>query len=172
MAQMGKDTLYTSQSQSNKYDRERKEFESHFGDPRYCRQAWQSIGQMILARPASKPIPTFDKNGEETYDSLVESYSYRQLQDDYHALQSPLDEREAQDYTPTNLEMILMCQAVRARSSVQSATFVRVTVGAKPIDESKQQVTVDDYSHLTDEELALLVAYRQEHPTDADHTTD
>lgn len=162
----------TPQPQSNRWERERKEFESHFGDPRYCRQAWQSIGQMILARPASKPIPQLDKNGEETYDSLVESYSYRQLQEDYHALQSPLDERQAQDYTPTNLEMILMCQAVRARSSVQSATFVRDTVGAKPVDESKQQVTVDDYSTLTDEELALLVQYRQQQQTTNDATDD
>ena len=144
----------------NKYQRERDEFANHFADPKYCRQAWQSVGNMILNRPAVSPLALYDKDGNPTYDFLVEQYAYNKLQDDIRTLSSPLDERQAQDYQPTELELLLQCQVIHARHSTPAATFVRDTVGAKPVDESKQSVTVNDYSRLTDDELEALAAYQ------------
>lgn len=139
---------------SNKDVREIKELQSLFADPKYSRQAWQSVGKAILLNPCSKPIPSYDKNGNESMDSLLQQYSYSQLKRDIATLAK-------EDREPTEIEMILKCQMVKARCDTSAATFVRDTLGAKPVDESKLSAQLTNpYESLSDEELELLAAAR------------
>ena len=57
--------------------------------------------------------------------------------------------------------MMLHCQIVKARYDTAAATFVRDTLGAKPVDESKIDAQVNNpYESLSDEELELIAAAR------------
>ena len=138
----------------NELIRKRKEMMNVFADPRFARQAWQSIGRAIAARPATSPIAVYDKDGNPTYNSEVERYGYDMLMKDVDILTSG-------DSTPTQIEMILACQMIKARTDTAAATFIRDTLGAKPVDESKiDQRVVNSYETLTDEELELLRQHR------------
>ena len=140
---------------SNKDIRERKELENLFADPKYYRQAWKAIGNAILLQPATKPIVRTDKNGEETVDSQIETYSYDKLSKD-------IKELGKEDRQPTELEMILHCQIAKARTDTQAAIFVRDTLGAKPVDESKVDAQINNpYEQLSDEELEMLQEMRE-----------
>lgn len=139
---------------TNKDLRELKETQNVFSDPKYCREAWRSVGGAILRNPCNKPIPTFDKEGNKTYSSLLEEYSYSRLKDDLKQLNE--ENRE-----PTEIEMIMMCQIVKARTDTSAAIFVRDTLGAKPVDESKvDQTTTNVYESLSDEEIDMLMEHR------------
>lgn len=138
----------------NELIRKRKEMMNVFADPRFARQAWQSIGRAIAARPATPPIAVYDKDGNPTYNSEVERYGYDMLMKDVDILTSG-------DSAPTQIEMILACQMIKARTDTAAATFIRDTLGAKPVDESKiDQRVVNTYETLTDEELELLRQHR------------
>lgn len=136
-------------------DRTNKEMMSLFKDPKFSRQAWRSVGMAILQNPARRaPIQT-DKDGEQTLQSAIEEYSYKKLADDIKTLGE--ENRE-----PTELEMILQCQIMRARFDTSAATFVRDTLGAKPVDESKVDAAVHNpYESLSDEELELIAKARE-----------
>ena len=59
--------------------------------------------------------------------------------------------------------MILQCQIVKARYDTAAATFVRDTLGAKPVDETKLDASVNNpYEQLSDEELELIAKVREE----------
>lgn len=139
---------------SNKNDRETKEMQNLFADPKFARKAWQSVGRAILQNPATKPIDARDKDGNPTLSSEIEMYSYSKLKHDIDTLGS--EKRE-----PTELEMIMQCQIVKARYDTGAATFVRDTLGAKPVDESKVDANISNpYESLSDEELEALAAMR------------
>lgn len=141
---------------SNKRTREEKELENLFADPKYSRQAWKAVGQAILMSPAVKPIPMCDKDGNETFNSTLDRYTYQ-------ALKRDIDELGKENREPTELEMILSCQAVKARYDTAAATFIRDTLGAKPVDETKLDASVNNpYESLTDEELAIIAAHREQ----------
>ena len=149
---------------SNKEDRNRKEMENLFKDPKFARQAWKHIGAAIAASPASKPFVSYDKEGNETLQSQVETYSYNQLHTDLQNLGT-------ENRAPTELEMILKCQMIRARYDTSAAVFVRDTLGAKPVDESKLDAQVNNpYESLTDEELEMLAKARAEKGTNCEKT--
>lgn len=135
--------------------RKKNEAMNLFSDPKFSRQAWKGVGLAILQHPATAPVPSFDKNGVPTADYQAEKYAYDALTSD---IDSILHDGER---APTMLEMIMYTQAIRARTDVAAATFIRDTVGAKPIDESKiLQANVNVYENLTDEELELLAEHR------------
>lgn len=139
---------------SNVQERQRKEMQNLFNDPRFSRKAWQAVGMALLQRPAIVAPAMYDKEGNETKDSIIERYSYDKLAADIEAIGG--------GYKPTELEMILRCQMLHARHNPASAQFIRDTLGAKPIDESKSDVTVhNQFETLTDEELELLAARRK-----------
>ncbi len=149
---------------SNKSEREFKEMMSVFTDPKTMRTAWRSVGAAILQNPATKPVIVYNKDGDETYASQVENYTYEKLKHDIVALGQP--QRE-----PTELEMIMGCQIMRARNDTAAAVFVRDTLGAKPVDESKVEQTVNAFESLTDEELELLAAHRAQIEADTSGDT-
>lgn len=131
---------------SNKSYRELLETRNVFADPAYCREAWKSVGTAILLSPAIGCIGDID-----TKDGAIESYTYRKLTEELKAL----------GRQPTELEMIFHCQAARARFDTSAAVFVRDTVGAKPVDESKVTVGRSQYEEMSDDELEALLRYRQ-----------
>lgn len=140
---------------ANKNYREYEEMRNLFSDPKFARQAWKSIGTAIALQPAVKPISTFDKNGDETYNSLLESYSYNKLAADLKSLCK--ESRE-----PTELEMIIHCQMVKARTDTSAATFIRDTLGARPVDETKLDAKISNpYEQLSDEELEMIAQMRE-----------
>lgn len=142
----------------NKEDRMLKETLSHFADPRYSRKAWGSVAWKILNAPAARPGTVLDKNGEETLDSRIANYSYKQLSEDLAAI----ERADGEHREPTELDMILACQIQHARHNTNAATFIRDTVGAKPVDESKLQAEItNSYETLSDEELELLAQLRE-----------
>ena len=145
----------------NKDLRELKETMNVFSDPRTQREAWRSLGIKLLNNPATKAPEQLDKDGNPTLASSIEQYTYRQLVNDIKRSEQP-------DREPTEIEMILACQMVKARFDTQAAIFVRDTLGAKPIDESKMDATLsaNQYEQLTDEELELLAAHRAQKAAD------
>ena len=141
--------------------RELKEALNVFSDPRTQREAWRSLGIKLLNNPATKAPEQLDKDGNPTLASSIEQYTYRQLVNDIKRSEQP-------DREPTEIEMILACQMVKARFDTQAAIFVRDTLGAKPVDESKMDATLsaNQYEQLTDEELELLAAHRAQKAAD------
>ena len=71
---------------SNKSTRELKEMHNLFADPKFARHAWKSVGAAIALRPATKPTPIVNRDGNETPDSLIESYTYHRLCNDIKSL--------------------------------------------------------------------------------------
>ena len=139
---------------SNKSVRELLEMQNVFMDPKFTRQAWRAVGSAILRNPAAIPIEQRDKDGNVTFASQLEQYSYDKLVQDIKTLGQ-------EDRLPTELEMIMYGQILKARFDTSAATFVRDTLGAKPVDETKLQADVNNvYEHLTDEELELLAKHR------------
>lgn len=139
---------------ANEFKRREQEIKNLFADPKYVRQAWKAVGNAMLQNPAATPVPTYDKDGNETFASQLERYSFTQLSRDIETIGQ---EKRA----PTELEMILHCQMLKARYDTSAAVFVRDTLGAKPVDESKVDATVGNpYESLTDEELELLARHR------------
>lgn len=146
---------------SNKNIRQRKEMENLFADPKFARQAWKAVGTAIAMQPAVKPIETYDKDGNETFASQVERYSYDKLAKD-------IAELGKEERKPTEIEMILHCQMVKARTDTSAAIFIRDTLGAKPVDESKVDAQLSNpYEQLTDEELEMLQAAREKKALEA-----
>lgn len=146
---------------SNKNVRQLKEMQNLFADPKFSRQAWKAVGTAIAMQPAVQPIKTFDKDGNETLGSQIEAYSYNKLQRDI--MQLGKENRE-----PTELEMILHCQMVKARIDTSAAVFIRDTLGAKPVDETKLDAQLTNpYEQLSDEELEMLQAMREKKAIEA-----
>lgn len=131
---------------SNKSYRELLETRNVFADPAYCREAWKSVGTAILLSPAIGCIGDID-----TREGAIERYTYYKL----------CRELKEIGRKPTELEMIFHCQAAKARFDTSAAVFVRDTVGAKPIDESRVQVSRSQYEEMSDDELEALLRYRQ-----------
>ena len=140
---------------SNKSIREYNEMKNLFSDPKFVRQAWKALGTAIAMRPAAHPIASYDKEGTETLNYKIESYSYNKLAQDIKNIGK--ENRE-----PTEIEMILHCQMIKARTDTSAALFIRDTLGAKPVDESKTDLQVNNpYESLSDEELELLAKHRE-----------
>lgn len=143
---------------TSKEERQRKETEALFKNPRYAREAWKSVGIAILNSPAQAPIDMEDP----TLDNLIEHYSFNSLCKDVATIVEG-DRKE-----PTELEMIFRCQAIHARHNTNAAVFVRDTVGGKPVDESKvEQTNVNMFEQLSDDELEMLIAYREKKEEEA-----
>lgn len=147
--------------------RERKELENLFADPKYARRAWKAIGQAILLSPAVRPLDAPPDDPRMWRDATIEKLCFDSLSEDLHSLGTA--GREV-----TELEMILHCQAMRARFDTSAAVFIRDTVGARPIDESKLDATIaNPYESLSDEDLEALAASRaQRGQTTADTPSD
>lgn len=143
---------------SNKTERTEKEMQNLFKDPKFSRQAWRAVGSAILASPCDRSVGSYDKDGNMDLAGSIEEYSYMSLKRDIESLAAA---NAGVKREPTELEMILQCQIVKARFDTSAAVFVRDTLGAKPIDETKLDAQINNpYEELTDEELEALATMR------------
>lgn len=141
-------------AQQKLYNLRREDYASIFKSPKKAREVWRNVALAIALRPAAKPVVQTDKNGDETFESRVQRYTYDTLANDIDKLGDP-------NAGPTEIEMILSCQAVMARTNPSAFTAFVDRAGGKPVDESKVDAQVTNpYTELTDDELEMLVAYR------------
>lgn len=145
---------------THKYRREIDEIDNLFKDPKYARRAFKAIGAAIAASPA-KVTHIVDKDGNDTQSSQLEQYAYNSLKNDIDILVRDDKDNPSLARPITELELMMKCQFIKARTDTSAAVFIRDTLGAKPVDESKIDQTITDYAGLTDEELEMLAKARE-----------
>ena len=143
---------------TNKQMRDQREFEQLFKNPRHARSMWAQTVIDRYARPALKPVKIYDKDGNLTPTSQIELAVWQHLVDELRAM--------GNSRLPTEGEMMEACQQYYSRHNAASYTARRDSMGAKPIDETKQQVSVNNpLEGMSDEELLVmqhaLEEYRQ-----------
>lgn len=141
---------------TNKQIREQREFETLFKTPKHARAMWAQNVIDRYAKPALEPIQIFDKDGNLTATSQIEIAVWRHLKNELEAM--------GLDRLPTEGEMMEACQQYYSRHNAASYTAKRDSMGAKPIDETKQQVQVNNpLEDLSDEELLVMQKALEEH---------
>lgn len=134
---------------TNKQIREQREFEALFKNPKHARSMWAQNVIDRYAKPALEPISIYDKDGNLTPTSQIELAVWRHLKDELEAAGS--------DRLPSEGEMMEACQQYYSRHNASSYVARRDSMGAKPIDETKQQVSVNNpLENLSDEELMVM----------------
>jgi hypothetical protein len=134
---------------TNKQIREQREFETLFKNPKHARATWAQHVIDRYARPALEPISIYDKDGNLTPTSQIEKAVWTHLKAELQA--------EGKDRLPTEGEMMEACQQYYSRHNASSYVARRDSMGAKPIDETKQSVSVNNpLENLSDEELLVM----------------
>lgn len=134
---------------SNQQIREQREFETLHKNPKHARAMWQENVYTRWSAPALPPIPLYDKDNNELPQSIIE-------RNVYEALCKELKDKGLKR-GPTNGEMTEACQDYYSRHSSSAYIARRDSFGAKPVDESKQTMTVNNpLEQYTDEELLAM----------------
>ena len=134
---------------TNKQMRDVAEFETLFKNPKHARAMWSQNVIDRYVKPAMKPIPVYDKDGNLTPTSQIEQAVWDHLSDEIKATGS--------DRLPTEGEMMEACQQYYSRHNATAYTARRDSMGAKPIDETKQQISAyNPLEDLSDEELLVM----------------
>lgn len=143
---------------TTKQVREQREFEALFKNPKHARAMWSQQVIDRYAKPALEPIPIRDKDGNLTPASQIEMAVWKHLIDEIRATGS--------ERLPSEGEMMEACQQYYARHNPTAYVARRDSAGAKPIDETKQQITVNNpLEDMTDEELAVMQQALNEYHT-------
>lgn len=141
---------------TNKQIREQREFETLFKNPKHARQMWAQNVIDRYAKPALRPVSITDKDGNLTPASQIELAVWNHLKAELEAA--------GQDRLPTEGEMMEACQQYYSRHNASSYVARRDSMGAKPIDETKQNVSVNNpLEDLSDEELFVMQRALEEH---------
>lgn len=141
---------------TNKQIRDQREFETMFKNPKHARAMWAQNVIDRYAKPALKPIQIFDKDGNLTPTSQIELAVWEHLKEELEA--------QGSDRLPTEGEMMEACQQYYSRHNAASYTARRDSMGAKPIDETKQNLSVNNpLEDLSDEELIVMQKALEEH---------
>lgn len=136
--------------------REQREFETMFKNPKHARSMWAQNVIDRYAKPALRPISITDKDGNLTATSQIELAVWNHLKAELEAA--------GQDRLPTEGEMMEACQQYYARHNASSYVARRDSMGAKPIDETKQNVSVNNpLEDLSDDELFVMQKALEEH---------
>ena len=134
---------------TNKQIREQREFETLFKDPKHARAMWSQEVANRYSKPALEPIAIYDKDGNLTQTSQIEMAVWKHLLDELRA--------QGKDRLPTEGEMMEACQQYYARHNASSYVARRDSMGAKPVDETKQNLQVNNpLEDLSDEELQVM----------------
>lgn len=134
---------------TNKQIREQREFETLFKNPKHAREMWSNEVRLRYAKPAMPPIMILDKDGNPTPTSQIEIAVWNHLC-------TELSNRGLDRY-PTEGEMMEACQQYYARHNATAYVARRDSMGAKPVDETKQSVQVNNpLEDLSDEELMIM----------------
>ena len=141
---------------TNKQIREQREFETMFKNPKHARTTWANAVLDRYAKPALPPIPILDRDGNLTPTSQIEAAVWNHLKAELEAA--------GQDRLPSEGEMMEACQQYYSRHNASSYVARRDSMGAKPVDETKQQVSVGNpFEDFSDEELLVMQKALEEH---------
>lgn len=134
---------------TNKQIREQREFETLFKNPKHARAMWSQSVINRYAKPALEPILVTDKDGNLTQTSQIEVAVWKHLKAELEAM--------GIDRLPTEGEMMEACQQYYARHNAAAYVARRDSMGAKPVDESKQSLSVNNpLEQYSDEELMVM----------------
>lgn len=134
---------------TNKQIREQREFETLFKNPKHARAMWSQTVIDRYAAPAMEPVLITDKDGNPTPQSQLEQAVWRNLIKELR--------EKGQDRLPTEGEMMEACQSYYARHNASSYVAKRDSMGAKPVDETKQNLVMNNpLEGLSDEELLVM----------------
>ena len=136
-----------------KKDREEREYTSLFCDQRYAKQAWARImNDALNADAKALPFITDPKTGEPTLNSEIEHMAYDEV--------SVRLKSQGLDRAPTQAEMIVQCNIIRARFADQPFNIILDRTAGKV----KEEISIESnpYEDLTDDELEALMAYREQ----------
>jgi hypothetical protein len=129
--------------------REQREFETLFKNPKHARAMWAQNVINRYNKPAFKPIEIVDKDGNLTPQCQIEIAIWNQLKKEL--------EEEGLVRLPTEGEMMEACQAYYSRHNSSSYVARRDSMGAKPVDETKNTHELNNpFADLTDEELEIM----------------
>lgn len=141
---------------TNKQIREQREFEQLFKNPKHARSMWAQTVIDRYAKPALEPIKIYDKDGNLTPTSQIELAVWNHLIAELR--------QRGNDRLPTEGEMMEACQQYYSRHNAASYTARRDSMGAKPVDETKQNVSVNNpLEDMSDEELLVMQRALEEH---------
>lgn len=141
---------------TNKQMREQREFETLFKNPKHARAMWAQNVIDRYAKPALEPICIYDKDGNLTQTSQIEVAVWNHLKAELEAM--------GIDRLPTEGEMMEACQQYYSRHNSSSYVARRDSMGAKPVDETKQNVSMNNpLEGLSDEELFVMQAALDEY---------
>ena len=136
--------------------REQREFQTLFKNPKHARTMWAQNVINRYTKTAFEPILVEDKDGNLSPQSQIEDAIWKHLKQEL--------ENDGLDRLPTEGEMMEACQAYYARHNAASYTARRDSMGAKPVDESKQSHEINNpFSNYTDEELIVMEKALEEH---------
>lgn len=134
---------------STKQLREQREFETLFKNPKHARAMWSREVCERYGKPALKPIAITDKDGNLTPTSQVDIAVWNHLLQEIRATGS--------ERLPTEGEMMEACQQYYSRHNAAAYVARRDSMGAKPVDETKQSLSVNNpLEDMTDEELLVM----------------
>lgn len=145
-----------------KGEREKREYKSLFTDERYAKKAWKEFIGSSLEAPGKALPPQYDKNEQPTRDSEIDVMAYNNVKARLQA--------QGLDREPMQAELIVEAAVIRAR--FQDSTFnvlLERTAG-----KVKDEITVNKspYEDLSDEELDMLIKFREEKEKAGDQKED
>ena len=142
---------------TTKQRREMREFQTIFKNPKYARAAWAQTVYDRYSRPAMEPFPvTIDDKGTLSKESQIEMMVYKRLLKEF--------EERGLSRLPTEGEFMEACQSYYARHHSASYIARRDSMGAKPVDESKQTHEFNNpYESMSDEELIVVQEALEKH---------
>lgn len=133
-----------------KNEREQREYISLFTDERYAKKAWKNIiGSSLESN--GKSLPTmYDKNGEVAQVSVIDEVAYQNVKNRL--------EKEGKVREPSQAELIVESNILRARFNDTTFNTILDRTAGKVKEEIN--VTGNQFEELTDDELNLLLEYR------------
>lgn len=135
-----------------KAERELCEYKSTFTDKRYAEKAFKAIINASLQSEAGALPAMYDKQGNELPQSVLDRQAYENVKRRLLA--------QGLDREPQQAEMMIENAILRARfDNATFNTMLERTVG-KVKDELV--VSANEYETMTDEELELLAAHREQ----------
>lgn len=145
-----------------KETREELEYKSMFTDERYAKKAWKTLIGASLQSDAA-PLPTFlDKNGNISPQSELDQMAYENVK---KRLLSQNKTRE-----PMQAELIVECAILRSRLDNNTFNVILDRTAGKVKEELT--VTANQYEEMSDEELEMLAAYREQKALTQSQETD
>jgi hypothetical protein len=135
-----------------KAERELCEYKSTFTDKRYAEKAFKSIINASLQSDAG-PLPTmYDKQGNELPQSTLDRQAYENVKQRLLA--------QGIDREPQQAEMMIENAILRAR--FDNSTFNTMLERTMGKVKDELVVSANEYETMTDEELELLAAHREQ----------